>query len=58
MRKTIIDMTKVTIFENNVKNELWPKLVLTIINIKKNRLTKAFQNNIDLYKTYFKNVSN
>lgn len=30
MRKTIIDMTKPTILEANIDNNLWPKLVLTI----------------------------
>lgn len=36
MGKTIMDMTRATILESNINNELWPELVLAMTYIKNN----------------------
>lgn len=41
MGRTIIDITKATILEENIDDNLWPKLVLTMTYIKNSRPTKA-----------------
>ena len=58
MRKTIIDMTRATILERNIEDELWPELVLTMTYIKNNRPTRTLQNNISPYKAYSKEALN
>lgn len=41
---------KVTIFEKNMNNELWPEIIHTMTYIKNNCLTKAFLSNVTLHK--------
>lgn len=36
-----MNMTKMTIFEKNIDNDLWPELILTMTYIKNNWPTKA-----------------
>ncbi len=36
IKKTIIDMIKTTILEDNIDKNLWPELILAIIYIKNN----------------------
>ena len=42
--RTIMDMTRATILEGNIDNDLWPELVLAMTYVKNNRFTKAVQN--------------
>lgn len=44
MGRTIMDITRATILEGNIDDELWPELVLAMTYIKNSRLTKALQN--------------
>lgn len=53
MRRILIDITRTTTLERNIKDELWPELVLAITYIKKNRLTRALTNNLSPYKAHF-----
>lgn len=39
-----MDITRATIFEKNINNNLWPKFVLAMAYIKNNQSTKAVQN--------------
>lgn len=39
-----MDMTRATILEGNVDNDLWPELVLAITYVKNSWPTKALQN--------------
>ena len=48
-----MDMTRATILEGNINDELWPELVLAMTYIKNNRPTRALANNISPYKAYF-----
>ena len=48
-RKTIIDMTRAIIFEENIDDDLWPKLVFAMTHVKNNRPTRALQNNLSPY---------
>ena len=41
---TIIDMTRVTILEKNIDNELWPELVLVMNYVKNSGPTKVLPN--------------
>lgn len=43
-RKTIMDMTRATILERNINNDLWPKLIFAMTYVKNNGLTRAVQN--------------
>lgn len=52
MRKTIIDITRATILEGNINDDLWPELVLVITYIKNSYLIRVF-NNLSPYKAYF-----
>lgn len=36
-----MDMTKITIFEKNINNNFWPKLILIMTYIKNRWLTKV-----------------
>lgn len=56
-RKTIIDMTRATILERNINNDLWPELVLAITYMKNNWSTRALQN-LSLYKAYTRKLPN
>lgn len=42
----IIDITKATIFEKNINNNLWLEFILIIIYVKNNQPTRALQNNL------------
>lgn len=44
-------MTRVTILERNINNNLWPELVFTITYVKNNWPTKAVQN-LSPHKVY------
>lgn len=51
-------MTRVIIFEKNIKDKLWPKHILIITYIKNNQPIKALQNSISLYTIYSRKVFN
>lgn len=53
-----MDMTRATILEGNIEDELWPELVLAMTYIKNNRPTRALQDNVSPYKTYSKEAPN
>lgn len=57
MGRTIIDMTRATILENNINDKLWPKLVLIMTYIKNTRPTTAFQN-LSPHKALFQEFLN
>ncbi len=40
-KRTIMDMTKSTILEGNINDDLWPELVLAMTYVKNNRPTRA-----------------
>ena len=42
--RTIMDITRATILEENIDDDLWPELVLAMTYVKNNRLTRAVQN--------------
>lgn len=44
MGRTIMDMTRATILEGNIGNELWLELVLAMTHVKNCRPTRALQN--------------
>ena len=44
MGRTIMDMTRATILEGNIDDDLWPELVLAMTYVKNSRPTKALQN--------------
>lgn len=49
--RTIMDITRATILESNIDDNLWPELILAMTYIKNNRPTKALQN-LSLYESY------
>lgn len=51
-------MTRVTIFERNIDDELWLKLILVMTYVKNNQPIKALENYISLHKAYIKEVFN
>ena len=53
-----MDMTKVTILEGKIDNNLWPELVLDTTYVKNNRLTRAIQGNISLQEASTKKAHN
>lgn len=53
-----MDMTCATILEGNIDDNLWPKILLAMINIKNNRPTKALSNNITSQEAQNKEISN
>lgn len=55
MRQTILDMTWCTILEGNIPDNLWPEIVLAMVNIKNLRLTKAL-NRISSYEALEKTL--
>ena len=55
--RTIIDMTKATILEKNIDDDLWPELILAIMYVKNNWPTRAIQN-LSSYKVYIYELSN
>lgn len=57
IKRTIIDMTRVIIFEKNIDNNLWPELVLTMTYVKNSWLIKTLQN-LSSYKAFTWNHSN
>ena len=52
IEKTIMDMTKVTILEGNINDEICPELILAMIYVRNNRPTRALQN-ISPHKALF-----
>lgn len=50
-------MTRATILEGNIDDELWPELVLAITHVKNCRLTKTLQN-LSSYEVHFKEPPN
>lgn len=44
MGRTIIDMTKATVLESNIDDDLWPKLVLAITYIKNSQPMPVLEN--------------
>lgn len=53
MRRTLIDMIRATILEDNIDNKLWPKLMLAMTYIKNSRLTRALADNLTYHKAHF-----
>ncbi len=49
--RTIMDVTRATILEGNIDDDLWPELVLAITYVKNNRPTKALQD-LSPYESY------
>lgn len=43
--RTIMDMTRATILEGNIDDELWPEIILAMTQIKNNRPTRALPSN-------------
>lgn len=41
MERIIIDMTQSTIIRGNISDNLWPKVVLTMVHVKKVRPTST-----------------
>ena len=58
MGRTIMDMTRATILERNIDDDLWPELVLTMTYIKNNRPTRALQGNISPHEVSTKEAHN
>ncbi len=52
MGRTIMDMTRVTILEGNIDNDLWSELVLAMTYIKNSRPIRALKN-ISPHKAHF-----
>ena len=52
-----MDMTRATIFEENIDDDPWPELVLGIKHVKNNWPTRAVQN-LSPYKAYTHELSN
>lgn len=50
-RRTIIDMTRATILESNIDNDLWPEIILAMTYINNNWTIKALQD-LNLYESY------
>lgn len=50
-------MTYTTIMDRNIDDNLWPKVILIITQIKNVKSTKMFEGNI-VYKAYFKKSPN
>ena len=48
--RTIMDMTRATILEGNIDDELWPEIVLAMTYIKNNCPTKALPSNATPYE--------
>lgn len=46
-------MTRATILEGNINDELWPELVLAMNHIKNSRPTRALANNLSPHKAHF-----
>lgn len=44
MERTIMDMTRTTILESNINDNLWSELVLAMTHIKNSQPTRALQN--------------
>lgn len=55
--KTVIDMTRVTILEMNINDDLWLELVLAMMYMKNNRPTRAVQN-LSSYEIYTHKLPN
>ena len=53
MGRTLIDITRATILEVNINDELWPELILAMTYIKNSRPTRALANNLNFHKTHF-----
>ena len=54
--RIILDMAQCTILGGNIPDNLWPEIVLAMVNIKNVRLTKAL-NGISLYEALEKTPS-
>lgn len=52
MEKTIVDITRATILEDNIDNDLWLMFVLAMIYIKNSRLMQVLKN-ISPHKNQF-----
>lgn len=53
MGKTFMDMTRATILEGNIEDELWPELILAMTYIQNSRPTRALANDLSPHKIYF-----
>lgn len=58
MRRTSLDMTRVTILKRNIDNKLYPELMLAMTYVKNNWPIRALKNCISPHKAYTKKVSN
>lgn len=58
MGRIIIDMTKATILEGNINDDLWPELVLAMTYVKNNRPTRALQDGISPHIAHSKKALN
>lgn len=52
MESTLMNITRATILEGNIKDELWPKLVLAMTYIKNSHSTKVLANNFSSHKAH------
>ncbi len=50
VRRTIMDITRATILEGNIDDELWPEIILAMTPIKNNRLTRVLPSNTTPHK--------
>ena len=53
MGRTLMDMTRATILEGNIDDELWPELVLAMTYIKNSRPTRALADNLSPHEAHF-----
>ncbi len=49
-----MDMTRATILEGNIEDELWPELVLAMTYIKNSRPTRALANDLSPHEVHFR----
>lgn len=56
--RTIMDLTRATILEGNIDDDLWLELVLAMTYVKNNRPTRALQNNLSPYEAYTHELPN
>ena len=58
VRKTIMDLIKAKVLRANFDHKIWSKILLSMMYIKKNRLTKALQVNNTLQEAQSQKLSN
>lgn len=56
--RTIMDMTRATILEGNIDDELWPEIILAMTHIKNNRQTRALPSNTTPHEAQSQETAN